>query len=165
MIIDILIMPWKNFDFGENVLTVILCVCLALFCPILYWTINKNSRITERSFNHYFHYVIMPLMALTFMVLVWWPIALVVNSLFLPALFDKKGAKGACYRERHNISFRACEIKDKKYYDESEDYSKEEIKKYLPNPILYCALLYLLPILIIVLLNCWGGYVFWPINF
>ena len=161
-IVDILFIPWSNPKTGELILNITLLLFLIALLPILYFLLNKKSKIKEQTFNMYLSYVGVSFASLILMELMFLPLAMLLSSLFLGALFDTKSAKGMCYREKHGLGFRVFELKDKKHNDTLTRYSKEELKKYLPNPILYCLLLYALPLLMASIFHFSGlGYLFW----
>lgn len=161
-IIDLLIVPWQNDEIAEVVITITAFLFLIALLPVLYFIFNRNSRICERTFNQYMTYVGAGFISVFSMEIFFWPISLLLNSLFLLGLLDKESAKAACYREKNGIGFRFYEVRDKTYYDKSVQYSKEQLKKYLPNPIVYCLLLYLFPLVVVGLCFLFDlGYVFW----
>jgi len=161
-IIDILIMPWNNADIGDRVFVNTLIVLLISLIPVFYFSMSKKVRIKERNFNFYIYYVCVPIFAVIVLELLFWPLALVVNSLFMFVFWDKKSAKGMCFREKNGIGFRCFEVEHQKYYDEKIEYSKEELKSYFPNKLLYSFLVYVFPLLIVGVFSLFNlGYIFW----
>lgn len=161
-ITNIFIMPWRNAEVGDRVFTFTLLALLISFLPILYFSLTPKARIKERTFNNYLYYVCVPIFAVGVSELLFWPLALVFNSLFMLVFLDKESAKGMCYRERKGIGFRYFEVKDKKYYDKNIEYTKEDLKPYFPNKLIYAFFVYIFPLLVATVFSACGlGYLFW----